>query len=185
MTTKVLYAPGAKRSGPWTAYGRYEVRIEIERGFDCRRGCEHLPPMPNEGGKNHDQSGDEWRLACRANEVAVELTLYTWIRNGARIAGSFSSTRPLLYGAHLFFHHGRRAPRLDCHLLPRGCVLESTSAFAADALWGEAESAMLEPYAFADVSEVDMEGACAVLDPVWRKLTLSLDDVLSRRDRGG
>jgi len=174
-----FYAPGATRLGPWKPLGPLVVRVAIERGFDCRMECEHLPPVP----EAHGQAGDEWRLVCKSEDLAVELSLYSWIRNGVS-SKPLNSNSHMLYGASLFFHHGDCRPREKCHLFAQGCMLEGTSAHAPDAIWGKAESALLEPVALAPVEAIDLERAYVVLEPVWAKFASLLEKKRLERYEG-
>jgi len=168
MTT----TPGSIREGNWLkAPNGADVRVCVVRGYDCRERCQHVPPQPNEGGQNHGQHCDEWRFQYRSGDVAAELVCYSWIRNGAIIAGRPKDGRQLIYGAMLFSHHkaddGEKCPILGL------CKIDGSSFLFAAEFFEEAHAAALLPLAMHPVDEIDLDLAADVV-PVWGKLAAFL-----------
>lgn len=168
--------PGERREGPWVPFGGHEVRVDVRRGWDCRYKCEHVD-RPKEWRCGEGQQGDEWYLQVRRGDVALQLILFSWIRNGAVVMVPGLSQRPLIYGAYLSLHDGRPngGDRQGCHMLAQGCVPEVMSLLRPDEIWKQEHSDLFEKVALAPIDRVDLELAAFVLEPFWPTLIAELE----------
>ena len=181
--------PGGLRTGEWVpsragpdlvtvphfTRSGFEMRVAVARGFDCRQRCEHVPPRPNEGGSHHGQHTDELHLQMRRAELAAELTCFSWIRNGEKVARPEGISRPLIYAAMLFVHHeakngASRPCRLFEHSGCTGVLDEPLGYIGVEGIWGQQESDLVAPIVLARVDDIDLRAVMTALGPWWNQL---------------
>lgn len=157
---------GEVRNGLWLFRNEGAIRIDVRKGFDCRRTCQHVPPQKSD----HGQHGDEWSFNVRRESTALSLLCFTRIRGGQIIYESMAT--PPVYGAWLHFHDGRIPKRVSCNLLTQGCSPECLGALGVrDTFVGFSE--VVEPFAFRaleNLDDRDLENLAEKLPRLWQEL---------------
>ena len=187
--------PGGKRESEWKRLPNgHEARVIVQRGFDCRKRCEHEPTRPNDGGKNHGQAGDHWLFEYRTpGTLAASIDAYSLIRDGEldahfeqrrryelRNPGN-TSTRTgrtlddvllqAIVGAGLYVHRkvdGEDAGQ-PCDMLGR-CEIDFAGYLFSASFFERSHSELLEPLALRPFDEIDLDAVVDVLAPLWAKV---------------
>lgn len=149
----------------------------VTPGFDCRGGCTHDPP------RDHGCHGDEWHLAMRLPDYALDLALYTDVLDGKRLTGA----RRLLDVAFAFRHSAfptqeetirRGDDAEDCPLLG-GCYTDGEAlGREAEEIWLPTHTEYAEGFALDDHATVARR--LLAMEGPWGRLA---ERMLAHRER--
>jgi hypothetical protein len=154
------------RRTDWTADGR---AVFWTPGYDCRIKCEHEPKG------DHGQHGDELLLAVRQGEIAVGLTVFTFVRD--RAVTYHQSDGRITTGANLSVHvpwpfnedqiRERAEGEPHCELIKPPCFSTCLSCCRAEQIWTLAEEEAIRAALFGDA----VERSVLLLDTgIWNRL---------------
>jgi hypothetical protein len=178
--------PGGMRQSDWLrAPDGGEIRVNVERGYDCRERCEHEPPVKSGGDAQRIQRGDQWCFEYRRGDVAVSLRCISYLRNGVldpswvamrdrfaredRRRPSADEQLPIL-GAYLDVHRKVDDPEAqECDVFGR-CELSFMGYLQSAEFWQKTHVDALLPLALHPIDEIDFAAVVDAMGPLWAKM---------------
>jgi hypothetical protein len=188
--------PGETREGLWLPYVRIPrdilpsgilVRVTARRGWNCCTRCEHVPPRPNNGGRNHGQHCDEYSFEIREGDKGMTLRCFTWVRDGVVDRPPSFRHELLVYGASAHAHQKTERPLSDpdsigepivqdCPVFGR-CEAWFLGYCFSEEFFEPAFTDALAPHIVKPVDDVDFALVALAMGPLWKKMAKTLPEL--------